>query len=63
MKNSFTPIKINRSRRLFENQSRIKIIREKTEFFKIYLKIGVLNIKFKNWNLDIKFKRNWNFEN
>ena len=62
---------IKRTRRLFENQSGIKIVWEKTRFLK-FIKIGVSNII---WKLDIrklnlrigiseiKFERNWNFEN
>ena len=55
--------KIKRNKRLFENRSEIKIVRDKTRF----LKIGVSKIirKFEFWELnlrieilEIKFERN-----
>ena len=61
-----------RDRRLFENQSGIKTVREKIGILKFIWKIGVSKITWKSefWKLnlrigilDIKFKRNWNFEN
>ena len=65
-------IKIKRDRRLFENQSGIKTVWKKIRFLKFIWKIGVSKITWKSefWKLnlrigilDIKFKRNWNFEN
>ena len=71
-KKTFLLIKSKRDRRLFSNYSGIKTVWEKIGFFKFIWKIGVSKITWKSkfWKLnlrigilDIKFKRNWNFEN
>ena len=41
----------------------LKIKFERNWNFESYLRIGDLQIKFKNWNFGIKFERNQNFEN
>ena len=65
-------VKIKRNRTLFKNRGEIKTIWEKIGFLKFIWKIGVSKITWKSefWKLnlrigilDIKFKRNWNFEN
>ena len=52
------------------HRTEIKTVRGKTGFWNLFenwslrdLKIGFLEIKCKNENLEIKFERNWDFEN